>query len=164
MGEVMEIHFTASDVADPKPLTSFLLANRLVADARQIGQTNAIELEWDGPVVRSGMWETIVDWIGRVDVSSIPSNVAATLIATYLWDIIVRMRGERTPAKATPSAANTEGTEQRPVLLQSVTAVSIVIIVDEKRAEFDALTVNQDALHVVVLEVFSCRNASMLPR
>lgn len=158
----MEIHFTASDIDDPPLLTTFFLANKIIEDEIHGGQGKALIMEWSEPIQRSGIWDTLVEWTGKIDISSLPVGVAASLIANYLWHIIMHLRGEKRLKTTSPSEGKNEDKRREDAKkqppFQSLSGAHVMIIDQGRQVEFDPLAINQNQLHTIISEFVALRN------
>jgi hypothetical protein len=139
---VVSISLQYYEVTDPEALGTTVLPTLLDANADQIGSPNPIPVEWRGPTLRSGMLESLVEWIGKVDLSSIPGAMAANLLARYLWELI--SRGREGLPKLEHSPSETMVPQVTP--FANALKVKVAITKHTKRIEIDAMTIDRETL------------------
>jgi len=152
---VVSISLQYYDVKDPNALGTTVFPTLLDANANHIGSSNPIRVEWRGPILRSGMFESFVEWLGNVNVSSIPGATAANLIARYLWELISWGREGPLKTEHIPSETMVPGVTP----FANALKIKMVITKQTKKIEIDALTIDHETLLLMLEKLLNAENS-----
>ncbi|MBE7506207.1 MAG: hypothetical protein HS101_07950 [Planctomycetia bacterium] len=99
-----------------------------------------LEVKWGEPVLHRGFWEGFVEWIGVLQVSTIPAATLANLLASYLWELVVQGREQLVGGKTTGKRGHPQ------IPFSKAGKVKIVVTKASRRIEFDPYSIERDTL------------------
>jgi hypothetical protein len=152
----MQLKFVASDLVETEGIQSFLAAHHTATWRDRQGQPHESSVDWSEPQLRSGLWESVVEWIGRINLAAVPASVAAGLLTNYLWSLI--HHGRSGPTTETREAPAPKPTTAPP--FQGLSKLTIVIVRDDRRIQFDPLRVDHSELELLVASLFDGKDAA----
>lgn len=151
----MDIYLQLYDVSDLDAIQAASTKDEPDAATSRPYNSSQIAIEWQGPIVRSGFWEGFVEWIGRIDASSIPGATLANVLGTYLWDLILRGRGQHPSVDRHPREVGA-----RPnVSFAKAPMVKVVVTKSSKRIEFDPVTIDREIMMMLITKLLNDDNA-----
>lgn len=151
----MELIVTASDVEDAQALTDFLRSHRLIAPEQKSGLARDIEIVWQDAQQRSGMWESLTEWLGTIDLSSVPLDVAVGLISNYLWDIFTKIKPKTQAPLATSKSEFSVNHAKTVQLFDTVVKVRSLSNLEGQYTEIDLATSNPEAIKKLLLALYN---------
>lgn len=145
---LVKISLQFYDVGDPDPVLV------LPVDLG-VPEYSHATIDWSGPHARSGLWESILEWTGKLNLFALPAATAAGLLSRYLWDLIESRRRPKEGVQTDPAAPAPSSTAMFP----KSSKVKVVVTKNTKRIEFDAGTIDQNTLQHMIDKLLSGKDA-----
>jgi hypothetical protein len=151
----MKVQITTSTPSAIDHVSSCLPTQQSVLWPNEQGTEYLVQVNWTGPKSRLGLSQSVIEWLGHIDVAQLPVDVAVGLIVNYLWRLIDSRRrpesqlGDRKEAEliALPSPD-----------LRGIQSARIVLSTEKRRVEIDPASVDYHTVQILVGSCFDDSN------
>jgi hypothetical protein len=154
----MQIRFIANDVVKTERIRSLFATHQVASFRDAQGVNHNFQVAWSGPHLRAGLWESLAEWIGDLDITAIPVGVATGVVANYLWSLIQHGRG----SKPLPGSSATARVDQMPPPFEGLSGVKIVVTNQGKQFELDPLNADYGMVEILVGSFINGKDASQI--
>jgi len=148
----MNLRLITSDTSQAHQLSLHLSSHQEAIWSDNQGTEHRRQVTWTGPSVRTGLWQSTIEWLATIDISRLPADIAIGIISNYLWSILEPWMHSRTSPRDDARPLCHDAQFQAHGNQQSTT---IFLSTCDKQIEIDPNQVDYGTIQVIVGSFFS---------